>query len=200
MPRQDRYTTVAIALHWAIALMVLANVFTGFFHESFAPAARGLMMGWHKTFGVTVLLLTAARVLWRLFHKPPPLPAGMPRWEVWLARATHWAFYALLVALPVTGWVFQSTSPRNRPIPFWGLEWPFLPGLHALPMEQRKAMTHQWSEYHETLAWIALALVVLHVAAALKHWLVNRDNVMRHMIPILKERRPVAKAPEKTAV
>ena len=124
----------------------------------------------------------------------------MPRGEVWLARATHWGFYALLIALPVTGWVFQSTSPRGNPIPFYGLQWPFLPGLHELPMDQRKAITGQWAGYHEALAWVAYAMVALHLAAALKHWLVNRDNVMRHMIPALKERRPVAKAPEKTAV
>jgi cytochrome b561 len=200
MPQRDRYTSVAIALHWAIAVLVLANIVTGVTHEWVAPAVRRGMMGWHKTFGLTVLLLTLIRVAWRLTHRPPPLPADMPRWEVWTARLTHWSFYALLIALPLTGWIFQSTSPRNPQIPFWGLQWPYLTWLHELPMDERRAVTRLWAALHERLAWVSYALLALHVAAALKHWLINGDNVMRHMVPWLKERRPLAKAREKTAV
>ena len=122
MPRDDRYTSVAIALHWAIAALVLANIFLGIVHEDQPRDVARQMMFWHKSFGITVLLLTVVRILWRIGHKPPPLPAAMPGWEVWLARITHWGFYALLIALPLTGWIFQSTSPRGNPIPFYGLQ------------------------------------------------------------------------------
>lgn len=199
MQGQDRYTTVAIALHWVIAALILTNIVLGLAHDSVSKLIGGQMMWLHKSFGMTVLLLSLFRLVWRLTHRPPSLPSQMPAWEVWLARATHWAFYALMIGLPLTGWVFSSASPRNAPIPFFGLQWPFLP-LHSLDMVQRKALTGSWHGYHVILGWVAIALIALHVAAALKHWLFNKDNVLHHMIPALKGQGPVATVPAKTAV
>jgi cytochrome b561 len=199
LPRGDRYTSVAIAIHWTIAALVLTNILLGLLHDGAPKPVGAQMMWWHKSLGISVMLLTLFRLFWRVAHRPPPLPAEMPRWEVWAARATHWAFYAVLIGLPLTGWVFSSASLRNAPIPFFGLEWPYLP-VHSLDEVRRKALTSTWHNYHEKLAWVAYALLAVHVAAALKHWLFNKDNVMRHMIPALKERRPVVKVPGKTAV
>jgi cytochrome b561 len=184
--RDERYHSVAITLHWLIAALVVTNVILGFGHEYVDRATSREMMWWHKSIGISVFLLTLVRLGWRISHPIPPLPIDMAPWKKFLARANHWAFYFLLLALPFLGWLLTSASPRNNPIPFFGLQWPFLPFVHDLPMDQRKALTPQFAEAHETVAKITLALVVLHVAAALHHIFVRKDEVGHHMLPFLR--------------
>lgn len=183
---RDRYTTVAIWLHWLIAALILANLALGLAHESVSRGLSQQMLWWHKSFGITVLLLSLVRLGWRLTHPAPPLPAYLPAWEKMLARLSHWAFYGLMLGLPLTGWMLTSASPQPRPIPFYGLDWPKLPFWNGLEEAARKAASHEYGEWHEWLAWTAIALLVLHVAAALKHQFWNRDVVMSHMLPGVK--------------
>ncbi len=165
-----RYSTVAIWFHWTIALLVIANLVIGIFHD-----AIGLMPA-HKAIGLTVLALTAARIAWRLVHRPPPLPAHIGGAERMAAHAVHWALYILMVALPVTGWLMVSGSATRRPLTWFGLfDLPYLPVGPAAG-----GFGH---ESHEVLGWVMLALVVIHVAAALRHRLILRDGVLARMAP-----------------
>ena len=139
----------------------------------------------HKSFGITILLLTIIRLGWRLGHKPPALPAAMPGWEKAAARGTHIAFYVLLIALPLLGWLFVSATPFQVPTFLFGVvPIPHLPGFEDVA--DRKAVAEQFIELHALAAYLMIGLVGLHIAAALKHQFVNRDNVLARMLPFLR--------------
>jgi len=176
--RGDRYTGGAIFLHWTIAALVLANLFIGLFHESLLEGMP--LMPLHKSIGVTVLALSVARLGWRLVHRPPPLPEAMARWEKALAKGVHWVFYALLLALPLTGWAFSSNPARPRPVDWFGLfELPLLPVNGAVAAASHAA--------HEMLGLLMTALVLLHVAAALRHHFIRRDHALARIAPWLRQ-------------
>ena len=156
------YTRVAILLHWLIALLLLANLFLGFYHDSFGSTARSWMMFFHKSTGLTVLALTLARLAWRLGHRPPPLDLVMKGWERGLAHLIHWSFYALLVALPLTGWMTSSSS--DRPTDFFGIV-----TVPPLPVSRSEEAHDLFEDAHERIGKVTIALVLLHVAGALKH-------------------------------
>jgi cytochrome b561 len=182
---RSRYSTVAIALHWTIALLIIGNLIGGLTLDIFLDSPDAQMkatgfviIGLHKAAGITVLGLTLVRVAWRLLNPPPPLPAHMTAAERLLAKVTHFAFYALMVLLPLSGWAMSSASPKRFPISFFGLfDVPFLP---VAPSKVTAGMLH---ERHEQLAYLAIALIVVHVAAALKHHYMDRDTVLTRMLP-----------------
>jgi cytochrome b561 len=177
VPAGQRYGDVAIAFHWTIAVLVIVNLAIGLGHES-VPALRGAM-GLHKSIGLTALALTLGRIAWRLRHRPPPLPAGTPGWEKGAAHATHWALYALMLLMPLTGWALVSGAQR-RPLTWFGLtDVPYLPVAPATADSADAA--------HGLLGWLMLALVVLHIAAALRHHWIKRDQVLRRMAPGLPD-------------
>ncbi|MBY9062961.1 cytochrome b [Sphingomonas yunnanensis] len=170
----ERYSRVAIAFHWTIAALVIFNIAVGLGHDPI-PALRALMPA-HKAIGLTVLALTALRVAWRLAHRPPPLPAHTPGWERGAAHATHWTLYLLLVLLPLSGWVMVSGPEGRRPLSWFGaFDLPYLPVTSPAAEGAAKA--------HGLLGWVMLALVLLHVAAALRHHLLLRDQVLGRMLP-----------------
>jgi cytochrome b561 len=171
---RDRYTSVAITLHWTIAVLIIANLAIGLLHESLLKGTIPL----HKSIGMLVLLLSIVRFVWRLMHRPPPLPATVKRWETGLAHAVHWLLYVLMILIPLSGWVFTSASPKRYPLNFFGL----FP-LPMFPVEQDKALSHSVAERHEQLAWIMIALLVLHIGAALKHRFLDRDRTLDRMMP-----------------
>ncbi len=170
-----RYSSVAIAFHWTIALLVIVNLVIGIGHESI-PALRA-WMGAHKATGITVLALTLARVAWRLTHRPPPLPSGTPAWERVAAHATHWSLYALMLAMPLTGWALVSGPDATRPLSWFGLF--NVPKLSA-PDEQLRAVSHA---VHEWGFWLLIAVVLAHAGAALYHHLFQRDATLTRMLP-----------------
>jgi cytochrome b561 len=169
-----RYSRVAIALHWTIAALIIVNLAIGLLHESLLPGTIPL----HKSIGMLVLALSVVRLLWRLTHRPPPLPLTVKGWEKGLAHAVHWALYLLMILLPLSGWFFTSASPKRYPLSFFGL-FPLPP----LPVAQDKAVSDIVAERHEQFAWIMIALLVLHVAAALKHRFVDYDRTLDRMLP-----------------
>lgn len=194
-----RYTAVAVALHWILAILAISLVFVGWWMGDAItdPATRAQALKVfpiHKATGITVLTLTLLRLVWRLTHKPPPLPAGMAAWERTVARVSHWAFYALLIALPLSGWIYASAGYSEAfktfirvPLSYFGLfVVPDFPGVASQPDEARKAIGLAAVNVHGKLAWVMLALAGLHVAAALKHHFVNRDDVLTRMLPFLK--------------
>jgi len=175
---------VAILLHWASALCVLVLIGLGLTmtHAALAPLRQFQLYQWHKSVGITVLVLTVLRVLWRLTHRPPPLPAGMPARERRAAAAAHHLLYLLLVGLPLTGWAVVSLSPFNIPTVLYGLvPWPHLPLAGFVP--DPAAAEGILKRIHALGAWSLAALLAVHVAAALRHHLRLRDDVLRRMLP-----------------
>lgn len=183
----DRYTPVAIALHWIIAALIIFMLGLGFLMEDFPQEIRGAAYGLHKSTGLSILLLTFVRIAWRLGHKAPPLPAGTKPIEALIARALVVGFYILMITLPMSGWALSSANPKGYPINWFGLfDWPFLPVLSTLDIETKKEVAHSISEAHETMAAAMIGLLVLHVAAALKHHFILKDDVLTRMLPFLK--------------
>jgi cytochrome b561 len=181
---ERRYTIVAILLHWTSALCVLALIGLGLTmtHAALAPLRQFQLYQWHKSVGITVLALTVLRTVWRLAHRPPANPAGMPEWEHKAASSTHGVLYGLLVGLPLTGWAVVSLSPFNIPTVLYGLvPWPHLPLAAVFP--DRTLAESAFKLVHAYGAWLLTALLILHVAAALRHHLILRDGVLTRMLP-----------------
>ncbi len=170
-----RYTKVAIWLHWAIGLAVIANIGLAMLTEGLPRETHRAAMGVHKALGITILALALARILWRLFHRPPPRPAGTPRWEIWTSRGVHFLFYALLILLPLSGWVWMSAA--DRPIDVFGLF--ELPSIVA----PGKALADVMHERHELMGLTMLGLVVIHLLAVGKHHFIDRNRPLSRMNP-----------------
>ncbi len=181
---RTRYSSVAIALHWVIGLLMIGNVLGGLLHESFGKEYVGLIISLHKASGILILLLSLARLAWRLGHRPPPLAATLKRWEIGLAHATHWVFYTLMLALPLSGWLMVSAGERKWPIDFFGLF-----NVPFLPVTQSKSLGGVMHEVHELAGFLMLGLIVLHIAGAAKHLLIDGDNTVERMLPWLRARR-----------
>jgi len=192
----QRYTAVAIVLHWAIAFAIALMIPLGFWmHEQseHGGAAAGLFSIYqlHKSIGLTVLGLSLVRLAWRLMNPPPPMPEHMPAWERFIALATHWAFYGLMIGLPLTGWLYVSAGwsihdeqPLLITTHWFGLfVVPHLFGLPQASADVREAVAGASMAAHFYLAWATVGLAALHVAAALKHHFFDRDEVLAHMVP-----------------
>jgi cytochrome b561 len=191
-PDRSRYSAVAIVLHWLIALLILSNIGLAWYFNTLKGPAEVAPLMLHKSIGITVLLLSVLRVAWRLINPPPPLPAYVVGWEKWLARATHLAFYVLMLGLPLSGWAMVSASPliKVHPTVLFGLiHWPAMP-LPGLDSDQLHAAKKLFQFTHDKLAWVAYGAVALHVAGALKHQFISRDDIVARMIPLLRRRTP----------
>lgn len=170
-----RYGWVAQFLHWAVLALLAVQVVLGkVAHELPVGLERLVMMSRHKSLGITILAIAVLRLLWRWFDRPPP-PPPMPRWQHVAASLNHWALYALLFVLPLTGWL--TSSAANRPVSVWGLVQ--LPDFVAPDAGLKEA----FEETHEFLVNVLFVLVALHVAAALKHQFIDRDGLIRRMLP-----------------
>ena len=179
----ERYHLVAIILHWVIALgiLVLIAMGLGMTHLGLAPMAKFQLYQLHKSIGITVLLAVLLRILWRLTHRPPPLPA-MPPLEKAAAEGTHWLLYILMLAIPLSGWALVSVSPFNLPTVLYGvLPWPHLPVLPELT--DKAAVEAVVKLIHGKLAWALTAIIALHAGAALRHHFILRDGVLRRILP-----------------
>ncbi|GHA98591.1 hypothetical protein GCM10009069_21890 [Algimonas arctica] len=181
----NRYTTVAIVLHWAIALMIIGLILFGLLMTQEWVPNRFAIYQWHKSIGITVLILSALRLMWRLTHRPPALPASMPLWQRNASHATHGLFYALMIVMPLLGWAMVSASELPIPTVLYGLVG--LPDMPGVP--ESEAVEGRFRLLHEIGAKLFIALIVLHVGAALKHHFKDKDDVLRRMIPWLNKHR-----------
>lgn len=175
MTKDARYTGTAIALHWLLALALLGLLAMGAYMTSlpFSPS-RLKLYNWHKWAGILVLALSVARLAWRLTHRPPA-DAAMPAWQRRAAHAAHAALYLLFFAVPLAGWAYSSGA--GFPVVLFGV-WP-LPDL----VGPDRALAETLKSVHGTMAWTLLALIVLHVAGAMKHQLIDRDGLLHRMLP-----------------
>ena len=179
-PSSTRYTPLAIALHWLLALAFLGMFVLGAYMADlpFSPQ-RLKLYNWHKWAGVTFLLLSLVRLLWRITHRPPDLPAdvaqAMPPWQTRAYHATHHLMYALFFAVPLIGWAYSSAA--GFPIVWFG--------VIALPdlLPASKELAALVKPLHQLSAWGLMGLVALHVAAAIKHHWVDRDGLLARMLP-----------------
>jgi cytochrome b561 len=172
-PQPGRYTPTAIVLHWLLAIAIVTSFCVGLYMSDLPVSPQRLKLyNWHKWAGVTILALSALRLLWRLGHRPPAdLP--MPAWQQAAAHWTHRALYLLFFAVPLVGWAYSSAA--GFPIVLFGV----LPLPDFVP--QDKALSLLIKPWHAYLAYALAALVVLHVAGALKHQFVDRDGLLSRM-------------------
>lgn len=173
------YTKTAIALHWTIALLILVAFPLGVYMHELPLSPRKLQLySYHKWIGISVLLFAAGRLLWRIGHRPPaPLPG--PRWQVAAAHAVHHTLYLLIVAVPVSGWLMSSAL--GFPVVWFGVL--PLPDLVGKDKELGEALR----AVHQVLNFTLLALVAIHVGAALKHHFFDRDATLVRMLPFLRK-------------
>ncbi|HZW26415.1 MAG TPA: cytochrome b [Gallionella sp.] len=175
------YTRTAIGLHWLIALLIFAAFPLGVYMHDLPLSPNKLKLySYHKWMGITVLMLAAVRVSWRATHRPPPLPATMPAWEKFAAQSVHILLYVLLFAIPLSGWLMSSAKGFQT---VWFGVLP-LPDLIGKDKELGKLL----EEVHESLNFALLGLVVAHVAGALKHHFIERDDILARMLPFLRRR------------
>lgn len=168
-----RYNTVARTFHAIIAVLVILNLIGGIGHEAFEDIFNPIPL--HKATGIVILLLTLARIGWRLTWTMPDWPATMSSVQRAVARITHGLLYFLMLAVPITGWIMSSAG--KYPISIYGLfDWP------KLPVAKGSALAEAAHEGHEVLGLLMAALVVLHIGAALHHHFVMKDNILRRML------------------
>jgi cytochrome b561 len=180
--QKQRYSTVAILLHWAIAGFVAANLVIGSFMESLPGALRISVVRVHESFGLTIFVLAIIRLAWRLGHTPPPFPAATPVWERWLAHLAQFFFYVLMIGMPIIGWMLIS-SRLLRPMIIYGVLTlpPFTPFSRLANGPSKTALHDQLVSLHATGAWIFVGLLCLHVAAAVKHQFWDRQGQFARM-------------------
>lgn len=187
---QTRYSGVAMALHWLIAAAIVTNVGIAWYANTLHGLAKMPSLQIHKSLGITILLLTFARLAWRLFKTPPEMRADLKPWERWLAHAVHFLFYVAMIGLPLTGWAMVSATPLIHiyPINMFGLfHWPEIAPLANLPHDQMHQAHETFESAHGLLAkLIVYGLIPLHILGALKHQFLDRDNELGRMIPFMK--------------
>ncbi|HJV63810.1 MAG TPA: cytochrome b [Albitalea sp.] len=172
---QQRYTAPAIALHWLLAAAIVTSFSVGTYMADLPLSPMRLkLFNWHKWAGITILALSALRLLWRLGHRPPA-DVPMPAWQRHAAHGMHWLMYLLFFAVPLVGWAYSSAA--GFPVVVYGV----LP----LPdfVSPDKALAEAIKPWHGRLAWLLAAVVLMHVAAALKHHFVDRDGLLSRMWP-----------------
>lgn len=186
MHQASTYSRVAIALHWLIALLIIAQLAGGLWMVRLPfTSLKFEIYQWHKSFGVLILALSFVRLGWRLGHKPPPLPDTMAPAQTLIARISHKAFYGFLLGMPMIGWAMVSASPRDVPtVLFKFLPWPHIPGV-----PRSEDLAGLLSNAHEYVAYGFIALLVLHIGAACKHHFVDHDDVLVRMAPIFRRKK-----------
>lgn len=180
----QRYTRVAIVLHWIIAALIVANVVLAWTWPNLADEQVRPAIDLHKSIGITILGLALLRILWRVGHRPPPLPQGYARWEVGASHIVHWGLYLILFAMPLTGWIMDSAykDAATHPMFLYGLfEWPRLGFIMALDPATKKVVHDGFGEAHEIIAYAVYALVALHLAGAVKHQWLDRSPLLQRM-------------------
>ncbi len=176
----SRYAPVAIGLHWLIALMILVSFSVGLYMADLPFSPQKLkIFSWHKWAGVTIFMLVVLRCIWRLFNAAPALSEALPKWQRVIAAATHYLLYMLMFAIPLSGWLMSSAK---------GFQTVYF-GILPIPdlLQKNADLGDALRNVHEFLNWLMISVVALHAAAALKHHFIDKDDVLRRMLPAKRQ-------------
>jgi len=188
MPKTTTYPKALVVLHWLMAVLFIGMIVSGIlWAQELIPAdMRGIYMGWHKAIGVSLLVLITLRVGIRLWAETqsriPALPKAIKPREAKLAKLGHMGLYALMAAIPLSGWLMVSSSPKGWPTVLWGsgegaIVWPHFP----LAAELKPTLYGLMHEAHEILPYVLLGLIVLHIAGVIKHRKYDKVNLLPRM-------------------
>lgn len=181
-----RYTTPAIVFHWLIALLIFLNIALAWVWPNVADDSVRPLINTHKSVGITILGLVVLRILWRLTHRPPALPAHHKLWEKRAAHTVHALLYIAILVMPLSGWIMDAAykDAATHPNFYFGLfEWPRLSFITALDPASKKSVHDAFGAVHGLTADVIYALVFVHLAGALKHQLIDRDHELLRMMP-----------------
>jgi cytochrome b561 len=171
-----RYTHIAIALHWLLAIGLIYQLGLGLWMEDIPktpPGLRAEWFNWHKSIGIVLGLSIVLRSMWRLTHRPPPLPDSMPTWQAWAANTSHTLLYVCMVAMPLSG--FLGSSFTAYPIKFFGTPLPRL-------WEASADLKEIFGALHTVCGYVFMAAIAVHILAALVH-IIRRDSIVKRMLP-----------------
>ena len=180
MSHPASYTRTAIQLHWLVAIAIVATFGVAIYmHDLPLSPGKLRIYSWHKWAGVTIFLLVLFRLVWRLAHRPPARPAGMPAWQDAAAQNAHRMLYVLMIAVPLSGWLMSSAK---------GFQTVYF-GVLPLPdfLEKNKELGETLTLVHKSLNFTLAGLVLAHAAAAIKHHFVDRDDVLARMLPFVRK-------------
>ena len=183
----QRYNTTAMALHWLVAALILINIVAGLTAVSRGkdPSAQ-TVIDVHKSIGLTILGLVVLRILWRLAKTPPPMPRTYAPWETWTAHAVHYLLYALMLLLPLSGYIHDSAwkEAPAHPILLYGLvHFPRLAYVKTLDPATKEAVHSGFAAVHLYLSYVLYALLALHLLGVAKHHAVDREEELQRMLP-----------------
>jgi cytochrome b561 len=179
-----RYRRPAIVLHWLIAALIIINVTLALSVDLLPDEWARPIINTHKSIGITVLGLALLRLLWRLSHTPPPLPAGYQPWERRASHLAHGLLYLLMLALPLSGWMHDSAwkDAASHPMTLFGLvPWPRIGWIVAIEPERKEMLHDLFGNWHTAFGYVLYALLALHVAGALKHQFIDREDELGRM-------------------
>jgi cytochrome b561 len=183
MSESTHYTSTAKTLHWLISLMIFCMLLLGFYMSDLPLSPDKLKFySWHKWAGVTVFLLVFIRLSWRITHTPPAMPEEMPQLQQVTATIFHFALYALMFLIPLSGWLMSSAKG------FQTVWFGVLPIPDLLPKD--KVVGDALKEVHQALNLLMIGILIVHVFAALKHHFIDKDNVLKRMLPSRKNVAP----------
>ena len=181
----NRYTRTAIVFHWVIAALVITNIALAWTFKTWSdyPWTQSVT-NTHKTIGITVLGLALMRLLWRIAHRPPPFSPAIPRWQVSAARMGHAALYFIILAMPLSGWIYDSAweYAADVPIDVFGLfEMPRIAWVADMAPEPKKALDVVAGKVHVGLSYLLYFLLAVHLIGAFKHQWLDRVPTLQRM-------------------
>ena len=185
-PPVARYNRTAMTLHWLVAALIFVNVFYGLAAASADDAHVRPLVDMHKSIGLTVLGLVLLRIFWRLGHKPPPMPASYPRVEKAGAHAAHIALYAIILLLPLSGYLHDSawTGAASHPLILFGfLHFPRMPIIKSFDPATKDHLHALFGAAHVTIGYVLYGLVALHLAGVIKHHVFDHESEISRMLP-----------------
>lgn len=171
-----KYSSISKLFHWFIALCVIGMLIVGFFLDDVPAPFKGTAYMLHKSTGITILFLMILRFIWIHASGKPALPIATPLWEKILSSFVQYGFYLLLIIMPLSGWI-MSVAANKIPIYFGMFEAP-LPWIGS-----NKELSKFMANSHEIIAWILIAFITLHILGAFKHHFINKDNILKRMLP-----------------
>ncbi len=180
----DRYTRVAVVLHWLVALLIIVNVVLGLSADSLPDDWVRPVVDAHKSTGITILGLVLMRILWRFGHRPPAMPRRYARWERYAAHAAHGALYALMLLLPLSGWMHDSAwkDAATHPMQLFGLvPWPRIGFIMSIEPATKESLHDLFGTFHTVFGYVLYGLLALHIGGALKHQLLDREAELQRM-------------------